>query len=297
MSYLSVPTADITPNPGQPRKHFDEEALAELAASIKANGLLEPIITRLVDGQHVIIAGERRWRAATLADVTELPVRVLEVDEVKAYELSVAENVNRHDMNPMEEAGAFSQLLAYGRTVEEIASMFGKATRFVTARLDLLQLIPEVARQVADGTIAPSVAQQVAQCNPTNQQQMLFKLMRGDFANDNEALHFAYALKNAEAEISMFEIEEPTEQEREEHKTRKRAAMTGLEQAERMAAALQAVADLTPEQLADVIPDVAAYAARLNAVQTVLTKAKFNARQAKAVAEARVVVVRTEAAS
>lgn len=298
MSYFDAPIAQVRPNPDQPRKHFDEDALNELAQSIRVNGLLEPLIVRAdpeVDGGYLLIAGERRWRASRIAGKATVPVRVLDVDEVTAFELSVAENVNRHDMNPMEEANAFATLRGYDRDVAQIAALFGKTTKFVTQRLSLLDLIDEAQAQVAAGVIAASVATQMATCSPANQQSAYFKLMRGDFANDNEALHYVYALRQHEGEVSMFDVEEPTVEQRETHVRAKKATMDALARAERMATALDELAAMEPVDLAALVPDATAFADRIEAVQKSLTRARFVARQAKAIAEARTVDLSEEA--
>jgi ParB family chromosome partitioning protein len=127
VTYLDLAIDLIDRHPGQPRKHFDAEALAELAGSIAANGLMQPVTVRPVDDRYVIIAGERRWRACQQAGLDTIPVRVIEIGEEDAFVLSVAENVNRSDMTVLEETEAFAQLVAYGKTHDEIARLFGKS--------------------------------------------------------------------------------------------------------------------------------------------------------------------------
>lgn len=287
MSYEDLALDQIDRNPGQPRKHFDEEALAELAVSIKALGLLEPIIVRPVDGRFLIIAGERRWRAAAVAGCTTVPCRVLDVDEATAFELSVAENVNRHDMTPIEEAQAYRTLQGFGRDVDAISSLFGKTKKYVNLRLTLLDLTDELQEQVGAGRIAISVAQMTARLNPANQQAMLFKLMKGTFVNDNEALHMAYAMLQAEGQTSMFDVEEPDEAEREKRVKAKRQVKTLLDQTERLTEVLSELAALKPEDYAAVGLDCRKTLARLDRMGRYITKARFNARQGGAIAVAR----------
>ena len=113
--------SEIEPNKNQPRTHFDEEALQELAESIRLHGLLQPIVVRpMVGGTYQIVAGERRWRAARMAGLTEVPVVIIEADDKKAMELALIENLQREDLNPMEEALGFKSLMeTYGLTQEE----------------------------------------------------------------------------------------------------------------------------------------------------------------------------------
>ena len=116
--------SDIEPNPDQPRRQFDQEALAELAASIAANGLIQPIVVRSAgsDGYYQIIAGERRWRASKMAGLTEVPVRIMELNDKKAAEVALIENLQREDLNAIETADAFKLMMAvYKMTQEELA--------------------------------------------------------------------------------------------------------------------------------------------------------------------------------
>lgn len=291
MTYEQMPVAAIEPNPDQPRKHFDPAALQELAGSIAKNGLLEPIIVRPVDGpgeRHVIIAGERRWRASQIANLDAVPVRVLDIGEEEAFVLSIAENVNREDMNPMEEADAFARLLDYGRTREQVAELFGKTTRFVGLRLDLLDLRDEIKDLVRAGTMATSVAQQVSRCSVANQQSVLFKFMRGDFANDNEAIHFAYALHQAEAQAGFFDVEEPDEEERSRRGAVRKTVLGMLTRVEKACDIVDEIAGLDPDTLADAFAgDGQRYLDRLDRLAKAVTAARFNARQGNTLAEAR----------
>lgn len=286
--YVDLPVEKIDRNPDQPRKTFCPEALAELAGSIGSLGLLEPILVRPVAGgdRWLIIAGERRWRAAQVAGLDAVPCRVMDdLDDAAAFELSVAENVNRHDMTPIEEARAYATLTGYGRDPEAIARLFGKTTRYVARRLDLLKLTDEIALQVEAGSMTVNVAQQVALLEPANQQRVMFKVIRGDFANDNDALHYAYALRANEGEISMFAVEEPTEEQREAHVAAKRKVTTAVEKAERLAVLLDDLAAATPGEWA-ALGDTKAMQDRLDRMANQIVKARFNARQGAAIADA-----------
>lgn len=154
-----VPIADIRPNARQPRTHFDEEAMASLAGSIQAVGLLQPVLVRPIEdeaGQYELIAGERRWRAARRAGLQTIPVLVqTETTDVHSLEQALVENLHREDLNPLEEAGAYQQLIdEFGFTHDQVASRVGKGRTTVTNTLRLLQLPAGAQRALADGSIS-----------------------------------------------------------------------------------------------------------------------------------------------
>ncbi len=150
-----VPVSAITPNPMQPRTALEPEALAELAASIREHGLIQPlIVTQQGPERYQLIAGERRWQAARMAGLTTVPVMVKEATPQQALELALVENIQRADLNPLEEASAFRQLVdEFGLTQEEVAERVGKSRVAVTNTLRLLRLPAEVQQALADGTI------------------------------------------------------------------------------------------------------------------------------------------------
>lgn len=143
-----APIESLKPNPEQPRKIFNNDDLAELSASIRDKGVLQPILVRSqpgADGVWQIIAGERRWRAAQLARLTEVPVVVREMDDVEVFEVAIIENVQRADLNPLEEADAYRMLMErFGRTQDAVAGVVGKSRSHVANTLRLLQLPEEV---------------------------------------------------------------------------------------------------------------------------------------------------------
>ena len=147
---LYVDISQVEPCASQPRKAFDEAALAELAESIRIHGIIQPLTVRkLSSGYYQIIAGERRWRAARLAELREVPVVVVEADDRKAAELAMIENLQREDLNPMEEAAGFHTLIeTYHMTQEEAAAQVGKSRSAVANALRLLSLAPSVAALV-----------------------------------------------------------------------------------------------------------------------------------------------------
>ena len=147
-SLRTIAVADVRPNPGQPRKAFEEEAIAELAESITRHGVLQPILVRAVDGGFEIIAGERRWRAAQRAQHHEIPAIVRSDDESSRAELALIENVQRQDLNAIEEAEGYSSLIEkYGHAQDTVAKLVGKSRSHITNLLRLLKL-PESVRQM-----------------------------------------------------------------------------------------------------------------------------------------------------
>ena len=152
----TLPIGKVEPRSDQPRAVFDEQALQELADSIAQYGLIQPITVRKLDsGYYQIIAGERRWRAARLAGLTKVPVRVLEADDRRTAELALVENLQREDLNPIEEARGFRALMTeYGLTQEDAARSVGKSRPAVANAMRLLSLTPEVLELVEKGTLS-----------------------------------------------------------------------------------------------------------------------------------------------
>ena len=155
-SVSSLPIEKVEPRSDQPRSVFDQETLAELAESISQYGLIQPITVRkLPSGYYQIIAGERRWRASRLAGLKEVPVRIIEADDRRAMELALVENLQREDLNPIEEAKGYKSLIEeYGMTQEEASQSVGKARSSVTNALRLLNLTPPVMAMLEDGDIS-----------------------------------------------------------------------------------------------------------------------------------------------
>jgi len=146
---------EIIPNPLQPRLHFDEESMAELATSISHVGVLQPILVRPVDGGYQLIAGERRWRAARRAGLTTVPAVVRSSDDVSTVQEALVENLQRDDLTPLEEAAAYQQLIEdFGVTHDDVARRVGKSRSAVTNTLRLLGLPPGVQHLLADGKLS-----------------------------------------------------------------------------------------------------------------------------------------------
>lgn len=151
---MLVKLSRIQPDPDQPRKNFDEEKLNELAESIRTYGLISPIVVKKRGAFYEIVAGERRWRAARIAGLKEIPVVIKEVDEKTSRELSIIENIQRDDLNAVEEARAYQSLIEeYGLTQEEVASRVSKNRSTITNSLRLLKLEPEILDLLQDGKI------------------------------------------------------------------------------------------------------------------------------------------------
>ena len=151
----TLPLQKIEPNPNQPRKQFDEEHLETLADSIREHGLLQPLAVRDMGGYYQIIAGERRWRACRLADLQEVPVVIIEADDKKVMELAMVENLQRQDLNPMEEAeGYYSLIHDFDLSQEQVAERVGKSRPAVANALRLLNLKGELRDMVTDGKLS-----------------------------------------------------------------------------------------------------------------------------------------------
>ena len=171
--YRLLPIYKVEPNPDQPRQDFDQEELESLAASIAEHGIVQPLTVREVSGGYYqIIAGERRWRAARLANLNEVPAVIIEADDKKAMELALIENLQRQDLNPVEEALGYQSLMAdYGLTQEETAQRVGKSRPAVANSLRLLHLCPEVLAVLRKGAISAGHARAILTLKDPRQQQ------------------------------------------------------------------------------------------------------------------------------
>ncbi len=152
-----LPVASIVPNPHQPRVHFDEESLAELAASVREIGVLQPVLVRpgAEDGTYELVAGERRWRAARRAGLAVIPAIVRMTDDLGSVERALVENLHRQDLTALEEASAYQQLVEdFSLTHEQVASRVGKSRSAVTNTLRLLSLPPAIQALLADGRLS-----------------------------------------------------------------------------------------------------------------------------------------------
>ena len=167
-----IPLQKAEPNPEQPRKVFDPEELEALAESIREHGIIQPLTVRdMGSGYYQIIAGERRWRAARMAGLDEIPVLVVDADDEKAARLALIENLQRQDLNPMEEAMGYQQLMdSYGLTQEQAAQAVQKSRPAVANALRLLKLPESIQEMVSDGRISPGHARAVMTLKTEKQQ-------------------------------------------------------------------------------------------------------------------------------
>ena len=188
---LYLPISQVESCSSQPRKRFDEVSLAELADSIREHGIIQPLTVRkLASGYYQIIAGERRWRAARIAGLQEVPVIVIEADDRTAAELAMIENLQREDLNPMEEAVGFQSLIVtYHMTQEEAASRVGKSRSAVTNALRLLTLTPSVAKLVEEGKLSAGHARALLPLSPSLQEKAAEAVVSGGLSvRQTEAL-------------------------------------------------------------------------------------------------------------
>ena len=206
---LSLPISQVETCSSQPRKRFDDESLQELADSISQHGIIQPLTVRkLSSGYYQIIAGERRWRAARLAGLQEVPVIVIQADDRKAAELAMIENLQREDLNPMEEAAGFQSLIeSYHMTQEEAAQRVGKSRSAVTNALRLLGLTPSVRKLVEEGKLSAGHARAVVPLSPSLQESAANAIVSGGLSvRQTEAL-----VKRLSAEKKEAQAKDPDE--------------------------------------------------------------------------------------
>ena len=206
---LALPISQVETCSSQPRKRFDDESLQELADSISQHGISQPLTVRkLSSGYYQIIAGERRWRAARLAGLQEVPVIVIEADDRKAAELAMIENLQREDLNPMEEAAGFQSLIeSYHMTQEEAAQRVGKSRSAVTNALRLLGLTPSVRKLVEEGKLSAGHARALVPLSPSLQESAANAIVSGGLSvRQTEAL-----VKRLSAEKIEAQVKDPDE--------------------------------------------------------------------------------------
>jgi ParB family transcriptional regulator, chromosome partitioning protein len=207
MNATDLPLDAVEPNPDQPRRRFDAEALDELAASITSVGLLEPIIVRpsAVPGRFTIIAGERRWRASRLAGLTTVPAIVRDdLDDRSAFELSMIENVIRADMTPVEEARGYRTLVEAGLTPEQVAARLGKSLTAVHYRLNLLKLADPILDLVDVGQLGERDGWLLARVSHEGQYRVLRALNAGLLVKPGDLGRMVSAVALEESQSVMF---------------------------------------------------------------------------------------------
>ena len=181
---LFLPISQVESCASQPRKQFDADALADLADSIREHGIIQPLTVRkLQSGYYQIIAGERRWRAARMAGLSEVPAIVIEADDRKAMELAMIENLQREDLNPIEEAEGYQMLISqYNMTQEETAQRVGKSRSAVANALRLLHLCPSVRAMVEDGRLSNGHARTLLPLSPEAQEKAAATVIKNDLS-------------------------------------------------------------------------------------------------------------------
>ncbi|MFF0206405.1 ParB/RepB/Spo0J family partition protein [Streptomyces althioticus] len=314
----TIPTAKIDRDPGQPREHFDQAALEELAASMRKLGQLQPINVRYSEDtkRYTIIMGERRWRAAQMAGLDTMKAVVMHGigNGRETFAMAVAENVGRADMTPVEEAKAFHKLVDQGYTVDEVAELVGKSAAYVQWRIDLLNLCPEAREALVKGQLPVGLAWYVGKLSSHNQVRFLARWVRGDFKSARDAESFAQALhteeKRQEEQGSFFVLSEEAAAAR---KDNGQSALPGSidlpdEERERVIAdrsklvgkvdklgqageILSLLAATDPEELALLLAGtpggIGGHRLRIKHLQDIATKAMANLRKAEMVAEVR----------
>jgi ParB family chromosome partitioning protein len=289
----TIDVSRIDRDPDQPRKLFTEANLDELAQSMSRNGQLQPIAVRYnkTTRRYTIVVGERRWRAAQRAGIDALQALVFsDMDDEAAFIAQIAENVNRQDMTPMEEARAYQRLTERGWEIPQVCELFGKTIEYVTWRIGLLNLVPAAQEAVEKGQLQVGLAWYVCRLNVDNQHRFLAKWARGEFKSFRDAEAFAQACRDREAQPSFFNLEEPTEEQLFELTTSRRRVITKIE---RLAVAGEILADLgamEPAELARLLAGadggVAAYRDSIEALRTAASKALSAMRKAAAVQDA-----------
>ncbi|TQF05525.1 ParB/RepB/Spo0J family partition protein [Kitasatospora acidiphila] len=298
---VALKLAEVHRNESQPREYFDAASLMELAASMAERGQLQPIAVRPDEekGGYEIVIGERRWRAAHLNEAETIDAVILDGPyTLQTYKNQVAENLNREDMTPIEEARAFKKILneEEGATPESVAADFGKTTQFVNLRLKLLDLVSEVAEQVNKGAIGTQAAVQISQLTAANQGAVLRKWAKGEFATENDLVHFAYQVKQQQDQPFMLEVEDLTEEQRAERVATQRATRSKLDKIERAITELDGISKMPlPELVAALDGQIAARMEQLDRVAKALADARFQLRQAKAAADAREIALNPDA--
>ena len=180
---FQLPIHKIRSNPYQPRKYFNRTALEELADSIRAYGILQPLTVRDKGGYYELVAGERRLRAARMAGLTQVPAVVIEADDRKAMELAMIENLQREDLNPMEEAEGYQTLMQqYNMTQEETAQRVGKSRSAVANAMRLLKLCPPVRAMVEDGRLSSGHARAILPLSPAMQESAANAIIKDELS-------------------------------------------------------------------------------------------------------------------
>ncbi|MGW0009933.1 ParB/RepB/Spo0J family partition protein [Streptomyces tendae] len=307
--FATLKMRQIRRNPNQPRKTFNEEALTELADSIKAHGLLQPIVVRKVDeGGYELVAGERRFRANEMAGNITIETKILltegdaEISDMDSFKKAMAENLNREDMLPLEEARGFKKVLDEEEDADpaSVAKTFSKSVQYVNQRLALLSLRPEIQTAVDLGHIGTQAAVQIAALSRDNQKAVFEDWKKGD-KSDNQLVHIAYAMRKQEKaaqQDSMVDVEEMSPEEKAQRARAQAKTKSDLDEIERMCELLDSIGKADPMELARALEgQVGKRLEQMDRVANFVQKARFQLRQAKAHADASEIMVNPAAAA
>lgn len=211
-AFQEVDISHIVPNPYQPREHFDEETLASLAASIAEVGVVQPVIVRKALEGYEIIAGERRWRAAQRAGLRNVPALVRDADDKGALEAAVVENVHRQDLNALEEAAGYRQLMDdFGLTQEDVAARVGRSRSAVANTVRLLNLVPAVQRLVIEGRLSAGHGRALLTFEDESAQQALAEEIVREGLTVRETEHRAAEIHAASAQDAAPDPDDDSE--------------------------------------------------------------------------------------
>jgi len=211
---LQISINQIQANPHQPRRHFDEDKLAELAVSIREHGLIQPLVVMAEEQGYTIIAGERRWRAAQMAGLQDIPCIVRSLQQQQAQELSLIENIQRENLQPLEEARAYHNLLElYNYTQEDLAARLGKSRPYIANTLRLLNLAPQYQQLLRESAISAGHARAILSLTDARQQAVLAQRIVTDALSVRQAEQVAQAFKEARSPKEVAAKPAPIRQE------------------------------------------------------------------------------------
>lgn len=277
----------IDPDPDQPRQHFDPTKLEELAWSIKALGVQQPIVVRYdkATRRYTIVMGERRWRASKIADVSTIPARIEQGTEDR-FLAQLAENTSREDMTPMEEAKGFAAAMAEGHTSEEVARACGKTESYVQWRIDLLQLVGPAREALDKGHLPLGVAWYLARVSSQAQTGFLRRWVRGEFTTPRDAEHALKARKDQEDQGELFAVPQMSDEEKARLRAGRKKTVTSFERLAGAGDILAELAAMDPAELARQLDGVqggpAAFQLRAGGLKTLAGKAEVTLRKAAA---------------
>jgi ParB family transcriptional regulator, chromosome partitioning protein len=262
---IELPLSAVAPNPDQPRKVFSREPLEELADSIRSLGVVEPIVVRPAGDGWMIVAGERRWRAATMAGLTTIPAIVRdELDDHDAFVLSMVENVLRKDMNPVEEADGYAKLLEGGLTIDELATRLGKRAAAIKSALTLRTLEPGIRDMVAKGHVTAWDGTRLATLSWNGQARALNLIVKGGLTG-NDRDRVIGQVWCEEHEVSMFGDDElpAADAKRDELRAAMESAMRALTRATAAIEGRAPVPDAMTIELAEAVLKAAGTVAKV----------------------------------